>query len=1034
MPALSSAQKAILRTHPHKAKVYLAVLQPQEMMRAQISDATVTRGTVTFTVTISTGSAAACLAGMSLWVSSANDGTQNNGRVRLRSVVSGGSVTVTVAENDDIDWTNGWYISVRRIFEFWPVYPRELYDSVTDTITSYKDYDIAFTDQTDDLNPVPVMGPHACAFIDSVSGVATVAFDGSGSYCLGDSIATYAWTFEDGTPATSAVATPGNVTWDTPGEYLVSLTVTAANGKTSVGYRHVFIYDRADNQPIKDFAVKSSRATLNGGGWDWKFEVFEDAGQPEFPDGSLCMLFAEAWYGSTAKAFGMNSAGRHNIRGVGWIVGESVTKTSDASSVLFDVAGLAGKMQESDQFPTTVEYAASSPATWHEMTTLDSEKALFYYVYWHSTLCAMADFWLPSQLHAGYVWGPFKIQAQDFAGGSIPNEVKKLAEECFFTTGTDRQGVFYVDYNVHMLPTTGYATAFRDDVPTVIDLTTADIIDDIKITREPLSNVNFVDFNGVAFDGSTAEPVISYAPGDAPSYFGSARPSQRHVLDPSSFQDKGNVLAGLQLAWDNNEFPRVQFKCAGDYSIVDVLPRERIQLTLSSSDNRRGLSWASKNFLVNSITERYDSDSGYIQTELQLEAECSGVAGATGDYPPDDPPEPPYEPPPPPSDPDPPPDEGGSWRSAVYVGTRSDGVFYTEDFSGPGDGDPTWVLKNGGLANTDVSVGPIGDPWGPSARQFVIAGGDVYRRVPAVSDNWVEVLSNADAVTATGSASGTIYDITGNINKEGYFYVLFNSALTNNGIWVLVTDDYGDTWAAHQVTSIISNYTVGNIEVGDLQGSSPYTAGEVVYVAAIVSSGGKSYVYVSLDHCATWTGYVWDGISSWRNRLLVDPSDQSVLYGGWGTNGPDLARSTTHGTSPAEIDGAGHYGITLVNAVEATMFISVNNSDIMIVAKAGSLYKTADRGATWTEYSPGHDIRYVSAVQDAITFLYLARTLDAATPPSTDTHVIFVSNDNGTTVEGKGGVNTDTPGGAGDSIPYDCGGVASRGILQIWVA
>ena len=1030
MPALSTGQKATLRTHPHKIKMYLAVLQPQEMMRAQISDATVTRGTVTFTVTISTGSAAACLAGMSVWVSDGNDGTQNDGRVRLRSVVSNGSVTVTVAENDDINWTNGWYISVRRIFEFWPMYPRELYDPGTDTITSYKDYNIAFTDQTDDLNPVPVMGPHACAFIDSISGVATVYFDGSDSYCLDDSISTYAWAFESGTPVSSAVATPGNVTWDTAGEYLVSLTVTAANGKTAVGYRHVFIYDRSSNLPTTNFAVKSSRAALSSGGWDWKLEVFEDAGQPEFPDGTLCVLFAEAWYGSTAKAFGMNNAGRHNIRGVGWLVGESVTKDPESSNVLFDVAGLAGKMSASDQFPTTIEYVASSPTTWHEMTTLDSEKALFFYVYWHSTLCLMADFWLPSQLHAGYVWGPFKIQAQDFAGDSVGNVVKKLSEECFFTSGTDRQGGFYVDYNVHMLPTTGYVTVFRNNIPVVIDLTVADIINDIKITREPLATVNFVDFNGVAFDGSTAEPVISYAPGNAPLYFGSARPSQKHVLDPTSFQAKGNVLAGLQLAWGNNEFPRVQFKCNGDYSITDILPRERIQLTLTSTQTWREYSWVSKNFLVSGITERYEPDSGYIQTEFQLESECSGVAGATGDYPPDEPPEPPYEPPPPPSDPDPPPDEGGGWRSAVYVGTKTDGVFYTADFSGPDGGNPTWVTKNGGLGTTAITVGPIGDPWGPADRQFLIAGGDVYRRVPAVSDNWVEVLSNADAVTATGSSSGTILDITGNINKEGYFYVLFNSALTNNGIWLIITDDYGDTWTGYQVTSVLSNYNAGTVEVGALQGTSTYTAGEVIYVAVCAGLGGKNYVFASVNHAASWTANLWNGTSNWRNRVHIDPSDQSVVYAGWNTNGPDLARSVTYGASPVEVDGANQYGITLVTSIESTMFVSVYDGNLLMVAKGGSLHKSIDRGATWTTYVPGHHVNYVSVVQDAATYLYLANMTVSVGDP----HVLFVSSDNGTTVYGKCGANADVSGGAGDSIPYDCGGVANRGILQIWTA
>jgi hypothetical protein len=59
-----------------------------------------------------------------------------------------------------------------------------------------------------------------------------VSFSGSGSDPDG-TISAYAWTFPGGNPGSSSVATPGNVTYSTPGTYVASFTVTDNGGLTS---------------------------------------------------------------------------------------------------------------------------------------------------------------------------------------------------------------------------------------------------------------------------------------------------------------------------------------------------------------------------------------------------------------------------------------------------------------------------------------------------------------------------------------------------------------------------------------------------------------------------------------------------------------------------------------------------------------------------------------------------------------------------------------------------------------------------------
>jgi PKD repeat protein len=88
----------------------------------------------------------------------------------------------------------------------------------------------------------------------------SVAFSGSGSDPdPGGSIASYAWTFPGGSPASSSIATPGNVTYSTPGSYQASLTVTDNGNLTSAAATRAIT--------VSDFSLAvtpSSRTILQG--------------------------------------------------------------------------------------------------------------------------------------------------------------------------------------------------------------------------------------------------------------------------------------------------------------------------------------------------------------------------------------------------------------------------------------------------------------------------------------------------------------------------------------------------------------------------------------------------------------------------------------------------------------------------------------------------------------------------------------------------------------------------------------------------
>jgi len=97
-----------------------------------------------------------------------------------------------------------------------------------------------------------------------------VSFAGTGSDPDG-TIASYSWTFPGGTPASSALANPGNVTYNTPGTYVASFKVTDNGGLTSAAAtRTITVPDFSlsaspSSQTVSPGASTSYTATVTGG-------------------------------------------------------------------------------------------------------------------------------------------------------------------------------------------------------------------------------------------------------------------------------------------------------------------------------------------------------------------------------------------------------------------------------------------------------------------------------------------------------------------------------------------------------------------------------------------------------------------------------------------------------------------------------------------------------------------------------------------------------------------------------------------------
>ena len=108
-----------------------------------------------------------------------------------------------------------------------------------------------------------------------------VAFSGSGNDPDG-TIASYAWTFPGGSPASSTVAAPGNVTYSTPGSYTATFKVTDNLGLSSSTQSRTITVSTPPNQaPSASIDSPASNVTLNPG------DIVAFSGSGSDPDGTI---------------------------------------------------------------------------------------------------------------------------------------------------------------------------------------------------------------------------------------------------------------------------------------------------------------------------------------------------------------------------------------------------------------------------------------------------------------------------------------------------------------------------------------------------------------------------------------------------------------------------------------------------------------------------------------------------------------------------------------------------------------------------
>lgn len=627
------AQRDLLRLQPHESVMHCSIFKPRVVFAAQIDSFDNTREIEYQNVTV--GDHTAIEAGMTLYLGSEPEG-RDLGKVRVRSA---DATQVVVAENSDLPWAIDLYITVVRFFEIWPVYPRYVLDHDELTVTAYKDFDVAYTDQNEVLGSFPNLGPHRAAFRDPATGEATIFWGATGTTNVKGDALTYEWAFEGGTPTGSTAHTPGSVAYDTPGHYVTRLTVSNVSGGEDVSYRHVSIYDplgQGPALPVQEWGFTDLEGDRGSGGY--KLRMFLHESLEEVVDGALIVLFSEDRYGGVPISIGGNHPGAESIFFVGWVRGDSIQYNYQDSIVEFEVLGPAGIMRDTESFSVSVE-SVSIPATWFEVADMDVERAIYHYLRWHSTVLQVHD--------VEFVGRDQLIQYFDADRESLYSAINTLMEGTLLgAVVSDRQGKLWCEVGAEVTPN---ATGSVSTLPVNLDLDFRDWRNEIDIVEQRERLVSWLELGGVQWAGPGNDPValLGQAPGEAPAPRG--RSERQTGLAFGSPAEMARAC-GDAFAWRNARYPRVDLELAGAYRNFDLAPQEKVLLSVLPHQNQARVSWQQKPFIIERAFWEYDPTAKGLYGGLGLREVTSGITGSviaipvdTSDF--QDPPPPPDFPP-----------------------------------------------------------------------------------------------------------------------------------------------------------------------------------------------------------------------------------------------------------------------------------------------------------------------------------------------------------------------------------------------------
>lgn len=608
MSKISNQELTLQRTQPQEVELKLSIYSPSTVFACKINSIDITKNARNVPYnTVSYGAYTDVKAGMTLLVGT-SAGAYDVGKVRVRSVTA---TQFLVAENSNIQWANGLYLTVIKFFDIVPVYPRLVKNTKhPEDQTFYKDYDIAYTDQNSKLGTLICMGPHREA--ELINGVASLYYTSSGTTQVGGTSLSYSWNFEGATITGTSNATPGWVTYTGAGNYLTTLTTTAGNGAVDSSYRYIII-NNPGGGPLRDWTISGLQGSRDSGGYTANITIYSPIDFPLY-ENSPIILSTEEYYGDIPQNIGGNYPNSERIFFVGYILSNSIKYNYEQSSVEFQIGTVSEVMKASAGFPASIDNKVT-PKTWYQIQNLNLLKVVYHYWKWHSTVLLTNDVEFTG---ADYVFSRFECDKENLFD-AIATSAKSIR---FSTLTCDRNGKLWVEIDPAATPNA--ITSF----PPQFNVTNDDWIGEPSIKENLHPPTAYLELGGVKYlsggqDASYA--YLSCAPGPTPNIRG-----KYDALNGLSVESQAqlNTLCGDLFAFYNAKYPSISMELAGTRKNLDLAPAQSVSINISPSDTARGVR-ISGSYYPSSITWDYNHEHRYLKSSVELSVITDGVDGET---------------------------------------------------------------------------------------------------------------------------------------------------------------------------------------------------------------------------------------------------------------------------------------------------------------------------------------------------------------------------------------------------------------------
>lgn len=618
--AIPAPDQTALRSYPQGARTFLTVVPPTAMLTARINQSVFTYplGQITIdNVVLAGGLALADIPpNADVWIgTSAGARDVFVGRARLDN--SGDVVTANTLYIEEIskgmsnipqvayaELADDQYITIVETESLYYALPNIV--DVGGTLTTYQDWNIAYTNQNEEPRPV--------ANITFLDGTRPVGFVGSGATyrvklsgetsfqaITGIAPASYSWNIQDGALVGGYALSDETIEVDfAQGSRWVELTVTDANAHTHTA-RFPLVYYDEDNMPYRVFAVNDTR---NRKGRTMTLEGYPGAlTLTDVPHRAMCIVWEEGIPESEYT--------------ISWFVGFALRERAGLVERLssLEIAGPVPFLDRVQSVSTRFENASEDYDWWKGIPSyVNVPGAIHWLLYWNLP-ALLAVFNVRFFPDSSETWG--KTINPGFGSGSLG--AGTVGQQLAYIAG--RLPAFFgstSDGGIVLVRDPQYLSD-RSEVVTRASLTLATDLEDLTFTREHAHDIGQVYASGTIYRvGSGVVVTQAYAPGTTPAQGpGRAPLVGMQVAVPSEIDH----LAGAHFAVLNNPFdvnatalfPDVWEPCLG----------YRLALTIAGEDFDRADIGAQLRRLYDIPTDAAQSDQtrNFYVAEVGIERE-----------------------------------------------------------------------------------------------------------------------------------------------------------------------------------------------------------------------------------------------------------------------------------------------------------------------------------------------------------------------------------------------------------------------------